>query len=48
MIYQIGLIKQAKENAEKYDGTLKITHSMEEAYKDADIVIPKNWGKLGD
>ena len=37
-------IKQAKENAEKYDGTLKITHSMEEAYKDADIVIPKNWG----
>jgi len=37
-------IKQAEENAEKYDGTLKITHSMKEAYKDADIVIPKNWG----
>ncbi len=37
-------IQQAKENAEKYGGTLTITHNMEEAYRDADIVIPKNWG----
>jgi len=37
-------IKQAKENAEKYGGTLTITHNMEEAYRDADVVIPKNWG----
>lgn len=37
-------IKQARENAEKNDGSLTITHNMEEAYKDADVVIPKNWG----
>jgi len=37
-------IKQAKENAEKYGGRLTITHNMEEAYRDADVVIPKNWG----
>jgi len=37
-------IKQAKENAEKHGGILTITHNMEEAYRDADIVIPKNWG----
>jgi len=37
-------IKQAKENAEKHGGKIKITHNMEEAYIDADIVIPKNWG----
>jgi len=38
------VIKQAKENAEKNGGSLKITHDMEEAYRDADIVFPKNWG----
>jgi len=37
-------IKQAKENAEKYGGTVTITNNMEEAYRDADVVIPKNWG----
>jgi ornithine carbamoyltransferase len=37
-------ISQAKENAEKNGGTFKITHNMEEAYEDADVVIPKNWG----
>ena len=37
-------IKQAKENAEKNGGTFRITHDMEEAYRDADVVIPKNWG----
>lgn len=37
-------IKQAKENAEKNGGTFRITHNMEEAYRDADVVIPKNWG----
>jgi ornithine carbamoyltransferase len=37
-------IKQAKENAEKYGGTLTITHNMEEAYREAEVVIPKNWG----
>ncbi|GIM29259.1 ornithine carbamoyltransferase [Clostridium polyendosporum] len=38
------VINDAKKNALKYGGTLKITHNMEEAYRDADIVIPKNWG----
>jgi ornithine carbamoyltransferase len=37
-------IKQAKENAEKHGGSLTITHNMEEAYREADVVIPKNWG----
>jgi ornithine carbamoyltransferase len=37
-------IAKAKQNAEENGGSFKITHNMEEAYKDADIVIPKNWG----
>jgi ornithine carbamoyltransferase len=37
-------IQQAKENAEKYGGSLTITHNMEEAYREAEVVIPKNWG----
>ncbi len=37
-------IKKAQENAKAHGGTFRITHNMEEAYKDADIVIPKNWG----
>ncbi|MDX1357378.1 MAG: ornithine carbamoyltransferase [Clostridia bacterium] len=37
-------IAQARENAAKNNGSFKITHNMEEAYKDADVVIPKNWG----
>ena len=37
-------VSQAKENALKHGRTLKITHDMEEAYRDADVVIPKNWG----
>lgn len=38
------VIAQAEENAKKHGGSLKLTHDMEEAYKDADVVIPKNWG----
>lgn len=38
------VIKQAKKNAEKHGGSFRITHNMEEAYKDAHVVIPKNWG----
>ena len=33
----------AKQNAEKTGGTFKRTNSMEEAFKDADIVYPKSW-----
>lgn len=38
------VIAQARENAAKYGGSLKITRDMEAAYKGADVVIPKNWG----
>ena len=38
------VIKKAEENAKAHGGSLTITHHMEQAYKDADIVIPKNWG----
>lgn len=37
-------IEKAKKNAIENGGSFRITHDMEEAYKDADIVIPKNWG----
>ncbi len=35
--------KVAKENAEKSGGSFKKVNSMEEAFKDADIVYPKSW-----
>lgn len=38
------VIEQARTHAEKHGGSLTITHDMDEAYKDADVVIPKNWG----
>lgn len=38
------VIVEAKENAEKYGGSFTITHDIDEAFKGADIVIPKNWG----
>lgn len=37
-------VKQAVANAGKHGGAVTITHSMEEAYRDAHVVIPKNWG----
>lgn len=33
----------AKENAKKYGGSFTKTNSMQEAFKDADIVYPKSW-----
>jgi ornithine carbamoyltransferase len=38
------VINRAKEYALKNGGSIKITHSMEDAYRGADVVIPKNWG----
>lgn len=38
------IIEQAKQNAQKHGGSVRITHNMDEAYTDADVVIPKNWG----
>lgn len=37
------VIDLAKKNAEKSGGKFKISNSMEEAFKDADIVYPKSW-----
>lgn len=37
-------VEKARKNALENGGSFRITHNMEEAYKDADIVIPKNWG----
>ncbi|MCD6434817.1 MAG: ornithine carbamoyltransferase [Clostridiales bacterium] len=38
------VIEEAKENARIHGGSFKITNNMDEAFKDADVVIPKNWG----
>ncbi len=35
---------EAEENAKKHGGSFRITHDQNEAYKNADVVIPKNWG----
>ena len=37
------VIKIASENAEKSRGNFTVTNSMEDAFKDADIVYPKSW-----
>lgn len=37
-------IEKAQKYAEENNGSFTITHDMKEAFKDADIVIPKNWG----
>lgn len=37
------VIEIAKENAVKSGGKFKMTNSMQEAFKDADIVYPKSW-----
>jgi len=38
------VIEKARLYAKESGGSIHITHDMEEAYKDADVVIPKNWG----
>jgi len=37
-------VEQTRANAEAHGGSVTVTHNMEEAYRDAHIVIPKNWG----
>jgi len=37
-------LKIAEQNAEKSGGRFKIVDSMDEAFKDADVVYPKSWG----
>jgi ornithine carbamoyltransferase len=36
-------LKVAEKHAKESGGSFKKTHSMEEAFKDADIVYPKSW-----
>lgn len=38
------MVETAKKNAEKSGTKFEISHNMEDAFKDADIVIPKSWG----
>jgi N-acetylornithine carbamoyltransferase len=38
--------EQAKANAEAAGGRFRITHTFEEAFEDADVVVPKSWGPL--
>jgi ornithine carbamoyltransferase len=40
------IIEQAQMNAETAGVKFKITHEMDEAFHDADVVIPKSWGPL--
>ncbi len=37
-------VEKARQNAAANGGKFKITHDQDEAYVDAQIVIPKNWG----
>jgi ornithine carbamoyltransferase len=37
-------IEKAQKNALENGGSFKITHDIEEAFRGADVVIPKNWG----
>jgi len=41
---QKNIVRKAQENARKAGVRITFTHDPEEAVKDADIVIPKNWG----
>jgi len=38
--------EQAKENARLAGSSFEITHSFEEAFEGADVVVPKSWGPL--
>ena len=40
------VIEQAKSNAKEAGVKFNITHDMDEAFKDADVVVPKSWGPL--
>jgi ornithine carbamoyltransferase len=41
------IINRASKRAEENGGSLKIVNDMDEAFKGAQIVIPKNWGGFG-
>ena len=39
-----GLVERIGMGGDGHANTLTITHDMEAAYRDADVVFPKNWG----
>jgi ornithine carbamoyltransferase len=39
-------MQAARENAERHGGKFRVVDNMDEAFRDADIVIPKSWGCL--
>jgi ornithine carbamoyltransferase len=41
-----GTMQAACENARRGGGSFRVADSMEEAFRDADVVIPKSWGCL--
>lgn len=44
---QKDIVSKAQKNADGNGGKLTFTNDMDEAIRDADIVIPKNWGGFG-
>lgn len=40
------IMDQAREQAAKYKTSFEVVHSMEEGFKDADVVYAKSWGPL--
>ncbi len=40
------IVKQAEANAKAAGSRFKISHKMEDAFEQADVVIPKSWGPL--
>lgn len=40
------IVEQAKKNAEEAGVKFEISHEMEDAFRDADVVVPKSWGPL--
>ncbi len=40
------ILEQTKKNAEKAGVKFEIAHEMEDAFRDADVVVPKSWGPL--
>ncbi len=41
------VVELSKSQAKASGGSLAVTHSMDEAFKDADIVYPKSWAPFG-
>ncbi len=44
---ETGVMNRARRNAEAGGGSITVSHDMDEAIQNADIVIPKNWGGFG-